>query len=212
MRSRCLSLLVCMLATAGVATSPAVAATLTVNTTGDDTSPFDGMCSLREAIEAVDSPGSQDGACAPAAFGPNTIVLGPHPYTLFSPNGELSVASTVRDLTITGAGEHQTTIDATNLGDRVLQIAAGASVTISTLTISGGHAQAGAPGENATTGTAGTGGPGASGGGILNQGTLTVLDAAVSNNQAGAGGAGGSGFLRLVHGSGRDRRCRRVRR
>ena len=125
MRSRCLSLLVCMLATAGVATSPAVAATLTVNTTGDDTSPFDGMCSLREAIEAVDSPGSQDGACAPAAFGPNTIVLGPHPYTLFSPNGELSVASTVRDLTITGAGEHQTTIDATNLGDRVLQIAAG---------------------------------------------------------------------------------------
>ena len=61
MRSRCLSLLVCMLATAGVATSPAVAATLTVNTTGDDTSPFDGMCSLREAIAAVDFPGSQAG-------------------------------------------------------------------------------------------------------------------------------------------------------
>jgi CSLREA domain-containing protein len=191
---RCLSALVFVLATAAVAASPAVASTLTVNTTFDDTSPFDGLCSLREAIAAVDSPGSQDGACAPAAFGPNTIVLGPKLYTLFSPNRVLSVASTVRDLTITGAGEHQTTIDATNLDDRVLQIAPGASVTISTLTISGGHAQAGAQGDNATTGTAGTGGPGDNGGGILNQGTLTVLDAAVSNNEAGAGGAGGSGF------------------
>lgn len=194
MLRRCLSVLVFVFAATAVWASQAVASTLTVNTAFDDTGPYDGLCSLRDAIEAVDSPGSQDGACAPAAFGPNTIVLGALQYTLSAPNGELSVASTVRDLTIRGAGEKQTTIDASNLGDRALEVEVGATVTITDLTINGGHAQAGQPGAGATSGTAGPGGPGANGGGILNEGTLTVLDAAVTNSQAGAGGAGGSGF------------------
>ena len=191
MLRRCLSVLVFVFAATAVVASQAVASTLTVNTAFDDTGPYDGLCSLRDAIEAVDSPGSQNGACAPAAFGPNTIVLGALQYTLSAPNGELSIASTVRDLTIRGAGEKRTTIDASNLGDRALEVEAGATVTITDLTINGGHAQAGQPGASATSGTAEPGGPGANGGGILNDGTLTVLDAAVTNSQAGAGGAGG---------------------
>ena len=62
----------------------ASAATLTVNTTVDETTPGDRACSLREAIAAVNSPGSASGDCAPAAFGANTIVLEPQRYTLGS--------------------------------------------------------------------------------------------------------------------------------
>ena len=58
------------------AAAQARASTLTVNTGIDSVSPGPGLCSLREALQAVDSPGSTAGGCAPAAFGPNTIVLG----------------------------------------------------------------------------------------------------------------------------------------
>ncbi len=58
----------------------ATAATITVTTTADDPTPGDHQCSLRKAIEAVDAPGAASGDCAPAAFGPNTIVLGPNTY------------------------------------------------------------------------------------------------------------------------------------
>jgi hypothetical protein len=51
-----------------VCAAPAAAATLTVNVGFDDNSPADGLCSLRNAIEAVDSPGSASGDCVPATF------------------------------------------------------------------------------------------------------------------------------------------------
>jgi CSLREA domain-containing protein len=168
----------------------AAAATLKVNTTIDSASPGRGLCSLREAVQAVDSPGSSPGGCAPASFGTNTIVLGRRTYDLRAPNGELAVTPQVTSLTITGAGEDSTVINATGLDDRVLEIRAGANVTISDLTITGGHASAG------TAGTAGAGysisrtagGAGGNGGAILNAGTLTVLDAAVMNSGPGATG------------------------
>src|SRR5450755_872983 len=116
--------------------TPALASTIDVNTTIDETVPGDRMCSLREAIQAVDSPGSAGNDCAPAAFGDNTIVLGAHTYDLrLFGAGALTVAATVTHLTITGAGESSTKIDAGGLGDRAFDIAAGANVTISDLTI-----------------------------------------------------------------------------
>src|SRR5262249_49813301 len=136
----------------------------------------------------VDAPGNAGGDCAPAAFGANTIVLGPNRYNLglFS---ELLVDPTVTNLTIKGAGEDKTTIDARFLGDRALEVSAGATVTLEGLTIANAQAHTGA---NGTQG-GGTGGAGANGGGILNEGSLTLNDAAVAASSAGTGGTGGTG-------------------
>ena len=190
----------------GVPASPAVASTLTVTTMTDEVQAGDGLCSLREAIAAVDTQAAT-GDCGAAAFGPNTIALGPHAYELSiagasagNATGDLNVASSVSDLTIAGAGESATVIDATGLGDRVIEIDPGATVTLSGLTLTGGHApdgSAGSPGTNGANsdpgGGGGPGGPGEPGGAIENAGTLTLRDAAVTGNRAGAGGSGGRG-------------------
>jgi CSLREA domain-containing protein len=170
-------------------TGSAVAATLTVNTTADELTPNDGQCSLREAINAVDSPGTASD-CGAAAFGANTIVLGPHTYALdqIIP-GVMVIGTAVSNLTITGAGEGATAIDATGVNDRAFAISTGPSVTISGLTITGGHAHWGAYGD-AFTGTPGQAGAG--GGAIVNAGVLTLRDAAITNSSAGNGGQGGT--------------------
>jgi hypothetical protein len=171
----------------------AAAATITVDTTQDTTT--SGQCSLRQAIADVDSPGSPSGDCAAAAFGSNTIVLDAATYELGAPvpplsGGPLSVSSTVTTLTIKGAGEGQTTIDAGALHDTALEISAGANVTLSQLTLTNAVAP---PGGAGAQGTGGQGGEGSDGGAVVNQGTLTVDDAAITNSTAGGGGAGGSG-------------------
>ena len=62
----------------------AAAATLTVTTTRDELVAHDGRCSLREAIEAVESPGTRT-YCGRVTRGSNTIVLGPGRYVLSIP-------------------------------------------------------------------------------------------------------------------------------
>jgi CSLREA domain-containing protein len=179
-----------------VGAGPAAAATLTVDTTSDNSPPGDGACSLREAIAAVDSPGTAGSDCQPAAFGANTIVLGSATYTLsglFAPSGsmgELVVAPTVTSLTIVGTGETKTKITGSALPDRLLEVSSGATVTIKDLTLTGGTAPRGGVG---TDGSGTDGGQGASGGAILNGGSLTLIDSAVSNSRAGDGGRGGVG-------------------
>jgi hypothetical protein len=189
-------LLLPALSAAAIAMSGATAqaATLNVNTPIDSISTGPGQCSLREAIQEVDSPGTATGGCAPAAFGANTIVLGQGTYSLHNGLGELKVTPEVTDLTITGRGVDDTVIDASGLADRIIEVQAGASVTVSGLTMTQGRAAAGAPGQpaGAPWGFA-PGHPGASGGAILNAGSLTVTDAAITNSAAGQGGAGGAG-------------------
>lgn len=173
----------------------ASAATINVNTTADEVGPGDGFCSLREAIAAVDSPGTASD-CGSASSSGNTIVLAAGHYPLWHP-GALHILGTATGLTISGAGQGSTKIDATGLGDRVLTIDAGAGVTLKGLTLTGGHAPDGTVGTTGSPGNTGTpggpGGDGANGGGILNGGSLTVIDSAVTNNVAGTGGAGGAG-------------------
>ena len=184
-------LLLVLLAGLLVAAAPARAGVVQVTTRADETSPGDGSCSLREAISAVNSPGASSD-CANTGGGANVIVLGPGRYVLSLPGadessnatGDLNVAGTETNLTIQGAGASATTIDATGLGDRVLNIAAGATVAVSGLTISGGHAPPGATGAPTVPGS-----PGEAGGGILNQGSLTLTGVVVTGNQAGAGGS-----------------------
>jgi CSLREA domain-containing protein len=181
------------------------AAQLTVNTTTDDVTPGNGLCSLREAIAAVNTPGSI-GDCAMADDTSNTIVLGPHEYDLtIAPTGgddqstgDLDVNATAPPLTIEGAGVNATTINGGALDDRILHALPGTTVTIENLTITGGHA---ADGANGTDGsdigtvvdpTAGL--AGAPGGGIRNEGTMSLTDVAVTDNTAGSGGRGGAGL------------------
>jgi CSLREA domain-containing protein len=191
--------LVTLFATTAVS---ATAATITVNTTGDGTSP--GECSLREAILDVDSPGSPVGDCAAAAFGANTIMLGANTYTIALGASSLSVSATVTTLTIQGAGDGLTTISGApisggQLANTVLEIAQGATVNLNGVTITNGHGQDGSQGAD---GTGGDGNDGADGGGIYNQGTLTLNYSAVTNSQAGNGGAGGAGGLSEQGGTG----------
>jgi CSLREA domain-containing protein len=194
--ARILTLTVTLLLVAGV--GQAAAATLKVTTFDDSSGPGDGLCSLREAIAAVDSPGSAGTDCKPAAFGANTIVIPSGTSTLsdyFDPitqtGGEFVIAPTVTSLTIVGAGEKKTKIAASrSLFDRLFRISSGATVTIKDLTLSGGRAVVG------NGGTGGNGGPaagGANGGAILNAGSLTLTDAAVTDSRAGDGGGGGFG-------------------
>ncbi len=189
----------CLLATTA---ARAAAATITVDTTQDTTA--SGQCSLRQAIADVDAPGSPSGDCAAAAFGANTIVLDAATYELGAPlpplsGGPLSVSSTVTTLTIKGAGEGQTTIDAGMLHNTALEIAAGADVTLSRLTLTNAVAP---PGGLGAEGTGGQGGEGSNGGAVVNRGTLTIDDSAITNSTAGGGGGGGSGGAGQQGGSG----------
>ncbi|MGA8719318.1 MAG: CSLREA domain-containing protein, partial [Solirubrobacteraceae bacterium] len=187
----------------------AAAATLTVTTTRDELVAHDGRCSLREAIEAVESPGTRT-YCGRVTRGSNTIVLGPGRYVLSIPaggvddntSGDLNVDGAA-PLTIAGAGLRATVIDAGGLGDRVLSVARGARLVLSRLSIIGGRAPAGPAGASGVAGVGcaegGAGADGldagaaADGGGIFNGGKLVLDTVAVTGNSAGAGGAGGSG-------------------
>lgn len=190
---RCLMPLATTVAVLALSAGSAAAATLTVNTTQDEANPHDGMCSLREAIQAVDSPGTANGDCAPAAFGANTIVLRAGRYSLQFPQSELQIAPTVTTLMIAGATESGTIIDASGLANRVFDIPAGPQVTIQNLTITGGRAPNGAAGTSGGNGlNGGQGGDGANGGAILNAGSLSLLNVSIVNSAAGNGGAGGN--------------------
>ena len=195
-------------------TANAGAATITVNTTLDTLSPS--SCSLREAISAVNDPGSDSGTCAVAAAGPNTIVLGPGDYLISiqganetgNLSGDLNVNGTQGPLTIIGAGESSTLIDGSGLGspccgtDRDLNVASGVTLTLQNLTVTNGEAPSGAVGGNGANSATGNGGngdpgsPGENGGGILNAGSLTLDEVAVTDNRAGSGETAARGATR----------------
>jgi hypothetical protein len=87
--------------------------------------------------------------------------------------GELTISD---DVTITGNGEIHTTIDA-QLNSRVLHVQSGVTASLSGLTITGGSVGTG-------FGIAGVGG------GIVNQGALTISDSVITGNAAGNDGGG----------------------
>ena len=175
----------------------ASAATITVTTTGESTA-GDGQCSLREAIGSVDDPATPSPDCTAPSFGSNTIVLpaGP-PYTLSikplgaddNATGDLDIGELSGPLTIEGAGAGSSTIDATGLGDRIFDVAAGATVTIEGLTLTGGRAPS-APDDTTSDGADGL--PGQNGGGIDNAGNLTASNVTLTKNDAGGGGKAGT--------------------
>jgi CSLREA domain-containing protein len=208
-----LAVLVPVLTLAGAAVAEAT--TFKVNTTTDEMTPNDGKCSLREAVDAANSPGTKSD-CGKANTFSNLIFLRAKTYQLSitpapgtdtdqnciappsgppppdqNATGDLCVTSTA-GLTITGQGP-STVIEGQQpiLNDRLMTIAPEASVALSTLTMQGGQAQDGAAGALSCT-------PpippavthSANGGAVYNTGSLVTNVVTFMGNDAGAGGAG----------------------
>ena len=136
-----------------------------VTTFDDVIDPNDGLISLREAIGLANQ-SERD----------LTILLPAGTYPLSIPGigddsgltGDLDILPG-GSVTILGAGSDQTVLDANDLGDRVLDVLAGAVVNLDGLTITGGHMPN-------------------NGGGIRNDGTLQLHDVRVIDNSGYNGG------------------------
>jgi CSLREA domain-containing protein len=181
--------------------STALGATIEVNT-GIDAVADDGHCSLREAVTSANlhaAPFSGAGECA-SGTGQDVVVLPAGRFALSIPgrgddnndSGDLDISAV--GLSVRGAGAGVTTIDANHV-DRVIDVLAGAAVTVEGVTITGGVTRDGTSGMDMSGGfdvTAGDGGAGEAGGGIRNLGALTIQDSVVSGNTTGSGGRGGN--------------------
>lgn len=191
MTARLMALALLLIGVAGwiAATPSAGAATINVTTTADELN-SDGDCSLREAVRAANTDAAVD-ACA-AGSGTDTIVVPAGNYVFdavlgttgddLAYFGDLDIR---QDVTISGAGRTQTTIDANGV-DRVFQTFLPADVTLSGMTITGGDAHD------------------AAGGGIYAGGTLVLSNVRVTGNTTGPGATAGffSGGGVLFYGGG----------
>jgi CSLREA domain-containing protein len=154
------------------------AATVTVNTTLDETQAGNGTCSLREATMFANG-GTAEPDCAPGtASGTTTIVVPGGLYRLRGQSLTLTGSAV-----LTGAGAAATTIDAAG-GSRVLEVGFQANVTISDATITGGFS-----GQTCAF-ACGFSDPvnGDAGGGIINDGgTLALNGVTVTGNRTSPG-------------------------
>jgi CSLREA domain-containing protein len=145
---------------------PAHAASITVTTTADSLV-LDGKCSLREAIIAVNTQAAVD-TCDGAGSTRIDLPAGTYLLSLDAPSPVEDTPSIFdldvsHDLTIIGAGEQATIIDANNL-DRVLEVITG-TVTLRDLTLQNGSSSH-------------------SGGAISNHGVLWLKNVILTHNFA----------------------------
>lgn len=176
---------------------PSAGVTIEVTTFDDEFNTDPAECSLREAIYAAISNGNFGGCTSPDAWDKDTIIVpgGTYLLTIIAiedaglggdldlyysshgapPRSENSPSADIPDITITGDPLVRTIIEA-NV-ERVFQIQAGVSVRFENLRITGGHPYGGDPEH--------------SGGGILNDGTLTMVDSVVMDNDTPLTGQGG---------------------
>lgn len=160
-----------------LAPAPSQAATIAVNTTADILNAIDGLCSLREAVINANTDSQTWADCA-AGAGADILALpaGTYSFALAgadedaSATGDLDVTS---EINIEGAGAGTTAIDAQGL-DRVFDVMVGGNLTLRDVTITGGDAEAGSF---------------VFGGGVLNDGLLELVDAAIVGNNANIGAA-----------------------
>jgi CSLREA domain-containing protein len=162
------------------ATGTAAGAAIVVTTTADELID-DGNCSLREAIQAVNTQIAVDG-CGDGGFETIELPSGVYTLTLAGPNeddnatGDLDIKGSV---TVQGTGASVPVVDGNQL-DRVLQVHSSATVAVIGVTIRNGRAPDGASGGD-------SGGDGGDGGGIANAGTLTLSGCDIGGNRAGNG-------------------------
>ncbi len=142
---------------------------IVVDTTSDSSTSGDTLCSLREAISNANDPGTDTtgGDCS-LGTGSDTIV--------FSVSGTITLGSTLPAIANSSAGA--LTIDGTAQNiiidgastHRVLYVNSGATLNLNNLTIANGKST--------------------DGGGVNNQGTLTVTNSTFSGNSDDGGGGG----------------------
>ena len=155
------------------------ATSITVNTLNDSSTSGDGLCSLREAINNANSPGT-DTTGGDCLVGTATETIS------FSVSGTITLSSALPtiansspgSLTIDGSGQ-TITVDGAN-SFQVLQVHSGATLSLNSLTIAHGNASDGG-GVFAAIGS-----------------TLTVTNSNFLNNSAGTGGAIDSGATLTV--------------
>jgi len=169
---------VAVASTATGAPPAAAASTVRVNTTLDETQAGNGTCSLREATLYANGTAEPDCASA-AASGTTTIDVPAGVYILTG--GPLSLTG---NASISGAGAATTTISGGGVS-QVLAVFSGARVSVSGVAVTGGQSGAACSGNMCV----GLGLPvfGFPGGGIINNGTLTLTGVIVSGNRTGAG-------------------------
>lgn len=181
--------------------SGATAATIAVSSTGDNFTPGDSACTLREAIENADVAGDVTGGdCIAGTGGVDTI--------LFIVSGTITLNTQLPNIitNVTIDGNHTITID----GNHALQIVdVTGTVELKNLTIvNSGGSDAAVGNENNLTvtncilsGNVATGG--GNGGAIHNNGTLVVTNSTFSGNSVdgGIGGAINNDFTATITGS-----------
>ncbi len=178
-RVLCAAVFILTMPGAAVLAEPlAPSVTFTVNTTADlqDTNPGNGICadgggncSLRAAVQEANALPGADTITLPAGTYGLTLVGGGEDA---SSTGDLDISST---LTIQGAGSATTAVDANDI-DRVFHILSTGVVTITQVTIQMVRRPTLARMSNAR-----------SGGGIRNDGRLTLTHSTVTANRAANG-------------------------
>jgi len=143
------SLLLCL----GLFSTPATAAVFTVTTTADS-----GAGSLRQAITDANATSAND--IIEFNFAAGTA---PYTITLASALPTIATTSTAGTLTITGLGASSLRIDANRGNFSIFDIASGANLSISGVTVTGANKSG-------------------VGGAFLNSGTLTITNSTISGN------------------------------
>jgi hypothetical protein len=178
--------------TSGIAATAPTAASLVVTTTADVVNPFDGVTSLREAIDYANTlAGPQTITFDPSLFanGSATITLSESDDFIATPaafgiTGSLTIqgpaAANGNGLTISVA--------ASAAPMRLFDVDSGASLTLDDLELTGGVAQ----GDTATFGL---------GGAVYDRGNLTVQSCTIDGCSA-IGGGGGVGVIGAADGRG----------
>jgi CSLREA domain-containing protein len=150
-----------------VLAAQAHAATISVDTTADELN-SDGDCSLREAIEGANTNVAVD-ACAAGEAAPTVDLID------FGVTGTITLGSNLPSIseavTIDGPGAANLTVSGGG-AVRVLEVSGGTTLNLEGVTVANGSA--GSPG----------------GGGILNNGTLTITSSTVSGNSTSVNGGG----------------------
>ena len=130
-------------------------------------------CTLRAAIQLANKLGSDVNITLPAGTYRLTI---PGPNETAGSTGDLNFNKAAGAVTLSGAGARTTIVDA-NAVDRVMRVSSGTTATVERVTVRGGH--------GATVG-----------GGILNEGSLTLNESTVTGNTGhDGGGIGNNGSL-----------------
>jgi CSLREA domain-containing protein len=117
-----------------MAAAPARSATITVNSLADNVAPFDGFCTLKEAVKAANADAVLDSTCGPGSGADTIEIAVAGTIVLNDPLDEITDDTVVR-----GLGVAQSVLDGSG-GQRLLAVdGSGTSLTVERLTLRNGY-------------------------------------------------------------------------